>query len=99
MLVEFHPDAETEFIESALFYESRVVGLGHRFILEVEYHIELLLNHPEIGERNEGEFRHLVLDRFPYTLIYTIKADCISIVAVSHQHQRPGYWRIRHSDV
>lgn len=50
MLVEFHPDADTEFIESAIFYEKRMTGLGHRFIYEVELGAKLLLSQPEIGQ-------------------------------------------------
>lgn len=97
MLVEFHPDAEVELIESALFYESRVGGPGYRFIREVEQPIRLLLNYPELGETHKGKFRHLVLEHFPYTLIYTVSAECLSVIAVAHQHKKPGYWHTRNN--
>ena len=95
MWIEFHPEAETEFIESALFYESRVAGLGYRFIHEIAYHTNLLLTHHELGEVYQGRLRQLVLAHFPYTLIYTIKPECIRIIAVSHQNKRPGFWNNR----
>jgi len=95
MRVEFHPEAETEFIESALFYESRVTGLGVHFIQEVEHATRLLQEHPELGQLVEDRFRHLVLQRFPFTLIYAIESGRVWIMAVAHQHQRPGYWRER----
>jgi hypothetical protein len=35
MRLEFHPEAELEFIEAAASYELRVVGLGQRFRADV----------------------------------------------------------------
>jgi hypothetical protein len=34
MTVIYHPHAETELIEAAKYYESRVAGLGKRFLEE-----------------------------------------------------------------
>jgi len=95
MRVEFHPETQIEFIESALYYEGRVSDLGYRFIREVEHYSRLLQSHPEVGQIVEGKFRHLVLGQFPYSLIYAIETECIWIVAVAHNHQRPGYWHVR----
>ena len=95
MRVEFHPDAEREFIESALFYERRVTGLGFRFIHEVNHYIDILQDHPRLGQITKNDFRHLVMGHFPYSLIYTIEPEFIWIIAVAHQYQRPGYWRER----
>lgn len=36
MIVEFHPEAAHEFIETAAYYESAAAQLGSRFILAVE---------------------------------------------------------------
>lgn len=37
MKVEFHPEAEKEFIEEVVYYEKRVENLGASFILELEF--------------------------------------------------------------
>ena len=95
MKSEFHPEAEQEFIEASVFYESRVPGLGERFIAEVERAAELLTERPEIGQRIDQVFRRMVLRRFPYLLIYSVEAEEIRIVAVAHQRRPPGYWRGR----
>jgi plasmid stabilization system protein ParE len=95
MKVEFHPAAAEELVETTAFYERRVSGLGMGFILEVERVVDLVQAHPLVGQRIEEAFRRIVLVRFPYSLIYSVEADRIWIVAVAHHRRQPGYWRER----
>jgi len=96
MEIEFHPDAEYEFMEASQRYESRVSGLGERFIDELEGLKELLLRQPRIGVHIGGPFRRVVFRTFPFSLMYAIEETRIWVVAVAHQSKRPGYWRARH---
>ena len=72
MRIEFHPDAEAEFIEEAAYLEAQVSGLGDRFINAVERAIQLLEDHSEIGAPIDNTFRRLVLRRFPLSFIYAV---------------------------
>ena len=92
MLVELHPEAKLDLSESALYYELREPGLGHRFVNEIEQGIHLISSHPEIGQQISSHLRYLVMDDFPFNLIYNIKSDRIWILAVAHQRRRPWYW-------
>ena len=40
-----------------------------------------------------AEFEHI--QRFPYSIIYTVVGDEIRILAVAHQSRHPGFWRSR----
>jgi plasmid stabilization system protein ParE len=95
MNIRFLNPAEGEMLEAAQFYEDQAVGLGDRFLDEVEGCVELLLDRPHIG-RLVGEFRRFPLRKFPFTLIYTIEDNDLVVVAVSHQRRRPGYWMGRY---
>lgn len=95
MKLEFHPEAELELIEAAEYHESQVPGLGERFEAEVRRATDLLLNHPEIGAPADPILRKLVLNRFPFTLHYSVASDILRIEVVAHQSRRPGYWRSR----
>jgi plasmid stabilization system protein ParE len=95
MKLEFHPDAEMELIEAASYYEARVAGLGERLGREVRRTTALLLEHPEVGSKIEPDLRRFALDRFPYTIIYSVSRDVLYVLAVAHQSRRPGYWRSR----
>ena len=72
-------------------YEDQVIGLGERFLDEVEGCVDLLLDRPCIGRR-AGKFRRLPLRKFPFMLIYALEDDDLVVVAISHHRRRPGYW-------
>ena len=95
MRLEFHPEAELELIESAVYYEKQVPGLGERFEFEIRYGTDLLLDQPEIGPLVDPNLRKFILTRFPFTLYYSVTADVLRIEAVAHQSRRPGYWKSR----
>jgi toxin ParE1/3/4 len=92
---EFDPEAEIEILEYAARYESEVPGLGERFGDEIERVIELLLESPELGAPIGHEIRHLVLRRFPRSIIYAVTDDVLYTLAVAHGSRVPGYWVTR----
>lgn len=93
--VHFHAEAERELDEAAVFYESRVPGLGKSLLAEVERTVRLLREYPDAGASTGGNRRRVVVDRFPYVMAYERKEDSIIILAIAHQKRRPGYWRER----
>lgn len=42
-----------------------------------------------VGDR---EYRRLVLERFPYSIIFTYDDAEVRIVAFAHGRRKPGYW-------
>jgi plasmid stabilization system protein ParE len=93
--VEFHPEAQDEFISAAQFYEHETEGLGIEFIATVQHAYERLAESPASGARFGRKLRRLLVPKFPYGLLYRVEPDRIYIVAVMHLHRRPGYWRSR----
>ena len=87
--------AEEEMTEASLFYEAATSGLGAGFLDEVGRVINILREHPELGQPVGRELRRALLHRFPFSLIYSVQVDAILIVAVTHQRRRPDYWRNR----
>jgi hypothetical protein len=43
----------------------------------------------------EGEIRWLLLEKFPYALIYRVRGDAVTVGAVMQLNRRPGYWKDR----
>lgn len=93
--VEFHPEAEAEFISAARYYEGQAENLGFDFISAVERAYQRLGDFPESGRPFGGRLRRVLVPGFPYGLLYRAQAERIFIVAVAHLHRRPGYWRSR----
>jgi len=96
--ITFHPEADTELIEAAQFYEARSPGLGSALLEEVERSLTQIATRAEVYQQIGRRARRKPLWRFPYNLIYAIYPDRIRIVAVAHQKRRPFYWRKRLTD-
>ena len=93
--VEFHPEAQDEFISAAQFYERQTEGLGLDFIITVAQTYERLLEFPASGPPFGRQLRRLLVPKFPYGLLYRVESERIYIIAVMHLRRRPGYWRSR----
>jgi hypothetical protein len=95
MKIEFHPEAYQEMLESARFYEERSQGLGADFLAAVEETTYRIQELPEAGAIERGGLRKRLVSGFPFSILYEPLQDNIFIVAVMHQHRRPGYWKKR----
>jgi hypothetical protein len=90
----FHQAAREEFFEAIGWYEGRKPGLGDEFLHEVNQSIQRIRAKPESFRRLSAETRVCRTARFPYLIIYRIRAE-IEIVAVMHARRKPGYWKER----
>ena len=95
MKLGFHPDARAEMEESAVWYESRKPGLGDEFLLEVQSRLARIVNQPERWREVEVGVRSCPLSRFPFAIIFRIRAETVQIIAIKHHRRRPGYWKAR----
>ena len=78
--------------------EEQRPGLGGEFFDEIEVATKQLHEYPEIGSpvSRDRLTRRLLVQRFPYQVVYRLTTTEIVIVAVAHLKRRPGYWRGRH---
>ena len=93
--VIFHPDAKEELENGIFYYDSQVFGLGYNFLEEVERSIKKIHKFPKCGKVFRNNIRQIVLQRFPYMILYIFKENQIYVVAVAHQKQKPYYWKSR----
>jgi toxin ParE1/3/4 len=98
MIHDFHPEARLEYREAAIFYDTRRLGLGAAFTLEVESTIERIKEAPFRWQLVEQDVRKCLTHVFPYSILYTIEEDAILIVSVMHLRRKPEHWRNRLSD-
>lgn len=93
--VEFHPAAQEEFLSAVEFYEARSPGLGGGFMRAVNRATDSVVEFPESGRQFGRRLRRVLVNGFPYGLLYRGEPDRIFIVAVAQLSRRPGYWRGR----
>ena len=87
--------ARRELIEAVQYYNAQRVRLGVEFRDEAWETIRRINEFPFAWNPLGGSIRRCQMQRFPYGLIYEPSDVEIVIIAVSHLHQEPGYWRTR----
>ena len=93
--VRFEDAADEELTEEIVRYELRREGLGAEFLTAVRESVRLLTENPGAWQASEHgrDVRRFVMDRFPFTIVYTELADETLVIAIAHASREPGYWR------
>ncbi len=90
-----HEAAEAEVNEAADFYDLADPGLGNVYLDDVQRAIKDISQYPEMAPIVGGSLRKKSLQKFPFSLIYSVRPTEIRLLAVAHQKKRPFYWRGR----
>lgn len=91
----FHPDADAEYAEAALYYSERANDLGGRFYEEIERAIVEIRKAPRRFRQFDPPARRYLARDFPYAVVYLDEPDRIWIVAVMHLNRASRYWQER----
>lgn len=87
-------DAAVELEEAVVWYDNRRTELGDRFLRASLAVFERITAHPFIGAPTRTA-RRIRIPGFPFSVIYRLSEDTLSVIAVAHDRRRPGYWRNR----
>ncbi|MDQ0636732.1 toxin ParE1/3/4 [Pedobacter sp. W3I1] len=72
-------------------YEEQKEGLGDFFLSELSRCYTKLEKNPLFYQKLKKNYRHLVLNKFPYVLIFEIIGEEIIIFAVFHTARSPKF--------
>jgi len=98
MKIEIIELAQQELEDAVLFYELEQPGLGKRFKAEVRQTLKRIQMYPKAWPIERGEVRKCFVHKFPYNVLYSVYSQKIVILAIAHQHRKPGYWIERLED-
>ena len=87
--VIIRPEAELDISDAFHWYEDKMVGLGHRFLIQVDTAIKYITRYSNIAPVEYRGTRKHLLKRFPYKLIYLIENDRIIVLGVIHGKRHP----------
>lgn len=93
--ISVHPLAEQELNDTASYHNAASSGLGATFLAEAERAIRRIQLQPEAAPVVYGMVRRKLIRRFPYSVMYSVQAGTIRILAIANQKRRPFYWRGR----
>lgn len=91
----FLPAARLEYLAEIAYYSEAEAGLGVRFADAVEQAAARALAFPLSGSSSGTGTRRVLLKDFPFSLVYRVEEEGITVVAVAHHARKPGYWRQR----
>lgn len=100
MRVLWTPAAKAELFEAADFYDANKSGPGGEFLDNVERALSFIRQYPNAAPLQHAATRQQRTERFPYGLVYLVRAADIVIIAVVHLKRQPGYWhgRVKETD-
>ncbi len=88
-------EAEQDAQEAYDWYEKRRYGLGEEFLGCLEAGILLILRNPASFAKVFEDYRRAPMRRFPYSIIYELVDDKVTIHSVFHASRDPAKWRER----
>ena len=65
------------------------------FLTSIKRTLRRIVAEPERWRKIRGDNRKLNFHRFPYAIVYSVRADALYVKAVMHLHRRPFYWQRR----
>jgi plasmid stabilization system protein ParE len=89
--------AELQIAEAAANYEKKEKQLGLRFVDSVKDALLDISRHPEAFRRMRGDIRRIMLDTFPWGLLYTRVPEGVRVLTLIHLHSDPDSWE-KHFD-
>jgi plasmid stabilization system protein ParE len=68
---------------------------SEEFLVDVDTAVEEILQAPHRWPKYLYGARRVVMQRFPFSIVYLDDPDVITIIAVAHGKRKPGYWKER----
>ena len=91
----FLPEAHEDIYEAAVWYRERSADLARKFTKAVKVATKNIARNPLRFPLLYGEARHLVMDHFPYSIIYLVTDEEVVILSCFHQRRDPAEWMRR----
>jgi len=96
--IDFTRAAAREYEEAVRFYNEASHGLGFEFADTVRGGLATICRNPEAWPLLSPTTRRLLLRRFPYGIIYTLRNDRVLVIALMHRSRNPIRWQERIRD-
>jgi len=89
------PQAQAEFVDASIWYETQRPGLGDEFVSEVEKVLDKIANQPDRYAIVHQDIREAPVLRYPYVVYYRVKPKSNVVIAVFHSARDPAIWQSR----
>jgi plasmid stabilization system protein ParE len=87
--LSFLPEVEDDAISGYSWYEDKAFGLGEEFLRIFYAAVNNLSRNPLLYKKVYGDFRRLLLRRFPYAIYFLVEDNKIIIFGLFHCARDP----------
>ena len=88
-------EARNEILDAYYWYESRLNGLGKRFVETLDYSFERITSFPFSFPKKHKEMRQAIVSQFPFVIVFEIEENEIIVYAVFNTKRNPNQWKTR----
>ncbi len=92
-ILYFQTSAYHDLNDAFDYFESHKVGLGKKFLDEVDSMIEVIEKNPLIFQKIYKEKRRAIVRKFNYNIIYEVEESLIRVSAIMHGSRDPKRWQ------
>ena len=89
------PETEQDLIDAFEWYEDEEIGVGTEFLHAFEDALQHISANPFAYQITIGSTRRRILERFPYSIFFTVVGESIIVTACVHHRRHPHVWRSR----
>jgi plasmid stabilization system protein ParE len=93
--LRIHPAALEEAEAATDWYAQRSRRAAERFLDELDRAVDQIARNPAHYPLYDFGTRRMVLQRFPFVIVFREVPAGVEIIAFAHGRRRPGYWRDR----
>lgn len=88
-LLDIKDEANFDVIEGYKYYESKSIGLGDRFLEQLDVFLDLIIQNPYLFPCKKSPFREAFIIDFPYLIVYEIVNNSVVVYAVFNTWKSP----------
>lgn len=82
-------EAVEDIVSAFAFYEDRQIGLGERFLQELDIKFQIIIDQPLLFAVFADQYRQVQMRSFPFLIVYEYYGSEVIIYAVFHARQHP----------
>ena len=97
MTLKLHPLAENDLKTALDYYFEISPNLETRFLSSIDRQFHKILEHPKVYPFETKTSQKVIVNKFPYIIIFEQYKDIIIILAIFHTRQNPKKLNDRHN--